>query len=301
MEPRTPKAPPDPAIAREMATARLSLAFTLDSVAQGLTGLKTVDALLVLAINQANIAPLTRDTKARRDYGALSAPAPDERRRPASINAIAASLHLPFETARRHVHQLEAQGVCVSQGRGVIIPEAYLTSPAYLQDVMALAERLRRLYWDLRAEGLLDDLPPSEFPLEAGGAPIRAAARLLADFLLRSTEALARRAPDVISAFILLAIFCESERSTKGVSVADIARRLHMAPETVRRRTTELVAHGLCIRQGQRFLVPEPWQAEPAWRALFRDSANSLNRLMAALAERGIIDAWERMDAARLA
>ena len=96
------------------------------------------------------------------------------------------------------------------------------------------AERLRRLYWDLRAEGLLDDLPASEYPLDAGGAPIRAAARLVSDFLLRSSEALARRAPDVIAAFILLTIFCESCPSAKGSSVADIARRLHMAPETVR-------------------------------------------------------------------
>src|SRR4051812_46636505 len=50
VEQSMPAAPPDPAAAREMATARLSLAFALDSVAQGLTGLKTIDALLVLAI-----------------------------------------------------------------------------------------------------------------------------------------------------------------------------------------------------------------------------------------------------------
>ncbi len=71
-----------------------------------------------MAINQANNAPLTRDPEARARYGGLDALAPDGERRPVSINAVAASLGLPFETVRRRIRRLAAEQVCVAVGRG---------------------------------------------------------------------------------------------------------------------------------------------------------------------------------------
>ncbi|MDZ4372788.1 MAG: Lrp/AsnC family transcriptional regulator, partial [Phenylobacterium sp.] len=192
--------------ARVWTLARLSLGFTLDEVAAGLAGLNPMDALLVLAINQANIAPLTRDPSARRAYGDLQQAAPDHARRPATINAIANSLGVPFETARRRLKRLEDQGVCqIMPGAGVVVPEAWLTSPAYLASVRAAHDRLVRLYADLLAQDLLEPLPPAAYEVD-GGVPMRGAARLIADFLLRSVDALLRVSGDVTSAVTLLAI-----------------------------------------------------------------------------------------------
>ncbi|MET0273034.1 MAG: hypothetical protein ABW360_08595, partial [Phenylobacterium sp.] len=91
---------------RARAVGELSLAFLLDQVTTSIGDLRPRDALLVLAINQANIAPLTRQPDTRRRYGSLEAAAPDEARRPVSVNAVAGSLGLPFETVRRRVRHL---------------------------------------------------------------------------------------------------------------------------------------------------------------------------------------------------
>ena len=132
------------------------------------------------------IAPLTRDPGARARYGQLKAPAPDAERRPVSVNAVAASLGLPFETVRRRVRRLCDEGVCTVGPEGVVVPASFLVSPPYIQSVMLGHERLRRFYFELRTAGFLDDLPGSAYGLE-DAIPMRAAARLIADYILRVT------------------------------------------------------------------------------------------------------------------
>lgn len=277
--------------------AQAALAFTVDQVAQGLTGLKSLDALIVLAVNQANIASLTRDVDARYAYGGLSAPAPDESRRPVSIHAIAQSMQLPFETVRRRIHHLETIGACRQEARGVIIPSAYLSSPAYLQDVLAAHERMRRLYFDLSGQDLLAALPSSNY-LPTDEAPVRAAARLLSDFLLRVADILMRRTEDTLSGLILAAVAADALRlpppghGPLGLTASEAARRLGLPGETVRRRLTQLHADGQCLRgPAARFTVavnPDDPQAE----TFIGEIAGALQRLMAGLAERGVIDSW---------
>lgn len=189
---------------RDRVLAGLSFGFLLDEMANGVGGLEPLDALLVLAINQANIAPLTRDHDARARYGALDAPAPDDVRRPVSINAVAASLGLPFETVRRRIRRLAAEQVCALSPEGVVAPASFLASPAYLQSVLLGHERLRRFYIGLRGAGLAEGLPPPAF--ETDSVPVRAAARLLADYVLRASEGLMREAGNVISVLILVSL-----------------------------------------------------------------------------------------------
>lgn len=277
--------------------ARSALDFTVDQVARGLTGLKTLDALIVLAVNQANIAPLTRDVDARYAYGGLSAPAPDESRRPVSIHAIAMSMQLPFETVRRRLHHLEALGACRQEARGVIVPTAYLSSPAYLQDVLAAHERMRQLYLDLSGEGLLDPLPASNY-LPTDEAPVRAAARLLSDFLLRIADIMMRRAEDTVSGMILAAVVADALRpadhrgAAPGVTASEAARRLGLPAETVRRRLVQLHEAGHCMRDpSARFTAPVAL-GDPAWEPFVGELAATLQRLMAGLAERGVIESW---------
>ena len=72
---------------RDRQIAHLAFNFALDMASHGIPGLKPLESLMMMAINQANIAPLTRDPAARSRYGALEAPAPDDERRPVSVRA----------------------------------------------------------------------------------------------------------------------------------------------------------------------------------------------------------------------
>lgn len=294
---------------RTWTIARLSLSFTLDQVAAGLAGLAPLDALLVLAVNQANIAPLTRDPAARRAYGALEHAAPDAARRPASVNAMANSLGIPFETTRRRLKRLEAQGVCtIVPGAGVLIPETFLTSPAYLESVMAAHERLVGFYGGLLDRDLLDPLPPANYDVDEG-VPLRGAARLISDYLLRALDGLLREGGDVVSSIILLAVVVAALEEVpldgapvgsapfKVIPVAQAARRLGLPNETARRHVAKLTEAGLCRRSaGGVTLVPDLLM-RPAFEHIAEDHAASVQRLFAGLAERGVVAAWEQMGA----
>lgn len=277
--------------------AGLSFAFLRDEMATGIGQLDPLDALLVTAINQANIAPLTRDPAARAAYGGLEAPAPDAARRPVSINAVAASLGLPFETTRRRICRLAAQGVCALSPEGVVAPSAFLASPAYVQSVTASHDRLRQFYDELKAADLLQALPPAAFETET--IPIRAAARLLADYVLRSGEGLLRETGNVISALTLVALIASAlaDESAAGerraLSVRAIASTLRLSPETVRRHVAEMTEDGLCARTSAGLLITDEALERPGVRLLLEDNLGNVQRLLAGLAERGVIQAWE--------
>ncbi|RAK56559.1 hypothetical protein [Phenylobacterium deserti] len=280
---------------RDVQLARLSADFLVEQVAGGLAGLSPTDAVLVLAINQANIVPLTRDPNARAMYGALETPAPDQLRRPVSISAIASSLGLPFETVRRRVRSLETRGICEAAAGGVIVPETFLVSPGYLQSVVGTHNGLRRLFLDAMAAGLVDELPASRFDT-AGSAPVRAAVRLASDFILRTAEQLMAASGDMISAICLLGVLQASlsskEAPPTGIPVAGLARALSAPQETVRRHTQALVERGLCLRGRGGLLISSELLASPALAGFVRANAANSQRLFAGLAERGVIDAW---------
>ncbi|MBX3485698.1 hypothetical protein [Phenylobacterium sp.] len=278
---------------RDVALARLSFAFLLDEMANGVAGLEPFEALLVLAVNQANIAPLTRDPAARARYGQLDAPAPDDERRPVSINAVAASLGLPFETVRRRIRRLAAAGVCTMGAEGVVVPAAFLASPTYLRSVMTGHLRLRAFYFDLAARRLVDDLPGSAYPPERD-VPIRAAARLLSDYVLRTCEGLMREAGNVISTLILTALLVAALGDDPApVPVKAIAAQLRLPAETVRRHVLQMAEDGLCERSVLGVAITPRILARPGLQLLFADNGKHVQRLLAGLAERGVILSWE--------
>lgn len=281
---------------RERELGRLSLAFMLDQAAAGLDGLSSLDAILVMAINQANVAPLTHEPLTRIRHGRLEAPAPDGRRRPVSINAVANSLRMPFETVRRHVRRLEQSGACASVDGGVIVPEAYLASPGYMEGVTRGHRRLVIFFHQANAAGLIEPLPRSAYPPEPA-VPVRAAARLMADYILRTTDALLGMVGDIASVVVLLAIASAESGRT---SVAEIAQRLGMAEETVRRHVKGLIAQGHVLRISTGLVMPYEVMDRPGWRAFQRENAVNVQRLFAGLAERGIIEAWARLIPAAL-
>lgn len=74
-------------------------------------------------------------------------------RRPVSVMSIAHSIGVPYETTRRYVNMLVAEGLCERDGRrGVIVPEDALSRPemaaAYREtfaSINRLATALRRI------------------------------------------------------------------------------------------------------------------------------------------------------------
>lgn len=63
-------------------------------------------------------------------FGELDNLPPDELRRPVTVNALASSLRLPYETARRYVGKLERSGDALRiEGKGVIVPRAAMLRP----------------------------------------------------------------------------------------------------------------------------------------------------------------------------
>ncbi|MGA0607130.1 winged helix-turn-helix transcriptional regulator [Phenylobacterium sp. VNQ135] len=276
---------------REQELGRLALAFMLDQAALGLGGLSSLDAILVMAINQANIAPLTHEPLTRIRHGRLETPAPDARRRPVSINAIANSLRMPFETVRRHVRRLEGLGACASVDGGVIVPESYLASPEYVEGVMQSHRRLILFFHQANAAGLIEPLPRSTYPPEPS-IPVRAAARLLADYMLRTTDALLAAVGDLASVVVLLAVISAEAGRT---SVSGVAHRLGMAEETVRRHVKSLIDEGLVLRISSGLVVPYEVMERPVWQAFLRENAINVQRLFSGLAERGVIEAWARL------
>jgi hypothetical protein len=105
------------------------------------------------------VAQISRSPELQRAYATLDCPPPDELRRPVSISAIANSLRIPFETARRRIAALVELGIVKSAPRGVIIPMGPLNSPFYRMTAEAHYLLIRTLYFRLRGIGLLEDLP----------------------------------------------------------------------------------------------------------------------------------------------
>jgi hypothetical protein len=291
-------------VLRERVIGDLSLDFLVDVVATGIADLDSADALLVMAINQANILPLTRDPAARQRYGDLSAPAPDAERRPISISAVAQSLNLPFETARRHVHRLAALGVCELDNTGVIVPAAFLSSPAYLASLMTVYGRLRTFHDELQSYGLLRPLPESTFP-ETGEGLMRGAARLVSDYMLRVAAGVVRIAGDRASALALLGAaaggteapsFTPAAELRPGtrrpVRPAELSRRLRLPPETTRRQLLRLTSEGVVARMPRGFMVTEQMMAGPRWRAVLKANAGDVQRMFDGLAIRGVVALW---------
>lgn len=288
----------DPA-ARDRLIAFFAFNFVTDMAGHGIPGLKPLEAVLLMAINQANIAPLTRDPAARSRYGALENAAPDEERRPVSIRAVAASMQLPYETARRNVRRLQTKDACVISDAGVVVPTAFMTSAAYMEAARLGHERLHGLYRLLRARGLLEPLPPSNY--QESEPPIRGAVRLMSDYLLRSAEAVGGRTGDLTATLVLLPLLAAAVGAEGAppspLSAGALARRTQLPAETVRRHVLALVAAGTCVSGPAGVTLAEGALEAPAWRGLLRENAIAVQRLYAGLAERGVVDVWEQMAA----
>ena len=113
-----------------------------------------LDALLLSTIAVANVAHLNSDIEQSRAYGDIDHPEPFEIKRPISRNAVALSLGLSYETARRRTQKLLDQGALVEVDGGLV----GANETARPEMVKAMAEQnvvlLRRLIRNLREAGV---------------------------------------------------------------------------------------------------------------------------------------------------
>jgi len=292
----------------------LNLILDLAEVASGRGDL--LDVLVVTAIISANLGHLACDPQLNLRYSHFGRPAPVALRRPISINALAISLHLPFETVRRRVTAQAAQGRIVYTPNGVYAPAATTDNDR----ARGILRRRYDCFWRFREElqraGLV---PPSKFtppPAEDPAAPVAGVNRIITAFWLRSLEPLRRGIPDPLTGLIYLAILRGNVEhllpevvmrharagepapdNCRPVRMADLSRRLSVPYETTRRHVAWLVKEGYCLRiaEGLRF-PPEILHEPGAIRAAVINVAN-MKRMLRQVD--GLMEAQQTAAAAR--
>jgi hypothetical protein len=297
--------------------ARLGAAFAIDLVKLGGFGRDVVDGVLLVAISQANVAQITRDPQLQRAYATLDQAPPDQLRRPVSVSAIAHSLRMPFETARRRIAALAELGVVARTPRGVILPTAPLNSPFYRMFAEAHYAMVRKLYVDLRGVGMLEDPRlHGEAAGDPANPPVRLVVRLSSDYLLRLAEPLTLHVGDMVTAIVLLDLFLANtehlptseagaddvewsaegfvpDRLRRPVRAAVLADRLGIPQETVRRHLLRLEKADRCERKETGYLLPARVLARPPIVKFMEDNRSHLHRLFAGLADFGVLSEWE--------
>ncbi len=272
----------------------LCLAFSAQLIPNGFRKQghrSAIDVLLMLAIAQANLAPMARDAEFQKTYSGLEASPPDEMRRPARVRSIAVSLGVPQETARRRVASLVEAGILVMRDDGVIMPQAFTNSSRALQTAIDTWAVFTAFYANLRRAGALAPVEPapSDQP-----PPLRQMMRLWTNHFLRLIEALLPMVGDPFAVVMLFAIL-DGSLTTEGkpVSASAIARALGLPFESVRRNALRITDNGLCEKVGRGYLIPPELMEEPRWRAFSERHAQVLMRFFAAMREQNLLGWWE--------
>ena len=272
-----------------------------------------LDPLIFTAILDANMTPVNRDPKLRVLYGG-DISAPDELRRPVSINAVAQSLRLPFETVRRRINGLAVTGHCVVEGRGVIVPHAAVTSPAYGAIQRGRYDRARLFYQQLKAIGALSADGVANANAPTAQPLIRAANRTLSGYMLRASNDLIALTGDALSSLILLQLTLDNTADltaaelaawagdppslAQAIRIAALAKTLRLSPETARRHVMRLESRGFCQRLNHGLVALAPPAVWPDLARLMAANLINIQRLFAALRELDILAAWDTPDTA---
>jgi hypothetical protein len=237
----------------------LALAFVRDVANISRDGGDLLEPLVFAAIVQANQAALRSDPEVRRRYGDSGEAIPDDLRRPISVNAVAQSLGLPFETARRKVRQLAARGDCVSTPAGVYVPRAAIISARHAAIQVRRMARLARFQQDLVSAGFLAEPRPLRPEL------VRTINRALSEYMLRSCDRLIQLAGGVLPGFVLLGLCAANTEGHNGGDAASapctaraLADQLATPMETVRRHLVALRDRGQARRTATGWVAADP-------------------------------------------
>lgn len=308
---------PNRSVAEARITNRLALRYVLDVIAIARGDRHLLDNLLITTITQANVSTISRRADLQVTYAGEAEAPPDDMRRPVSINAVATSLGLPFETTRRRIKGLARQGLCRIVDGGVIVPTEILTSAEYLQNAYKAYERLRAFYYELRDLDLLAPLPRPTVALTGQQVPIRPTARLAADYVLRNIDTILEAVGDLVEGIVLLEIFRANvenlpneQRGRDGVEPTDfvpdnlrtpvrinaLAKRVGLPGETTRRHVMNLVEAGFVQRSPSGFIVPSGALARGRLVIFMSENLTNLHRMFSGLAQLGVLDVWDQLN-----
>jgi hypothetical protein len=296
---------------RDLEVVRASLTYVRDMVHITRGDREPLDALIFTAALDANMSLVDRDASLHGAYGGATASAPDDLRRPVSMNAMAQSLGLPFETVRRRLLRMARAELCVIGPRGVVIPHRAVTSTAYAAEQRARFDRTRVLFRTLVD---LDAAPVGTMRAwPASGPPVRAVNWAVSAYALRACGGLIDLTGNVATSLVLLELALanmltlspaalagwvrDPVRFGVPVRIAALAALVRLPGETVRRHLHALAALGFSVRRPNGFVAAAPDTVAPTLARLVRANSEHLRRLLHRLDQLGVLTAWdERLD-----
>ncbi len=126
--------------------ARVLLAFALRSLETFAVLYNDFTAGAIAAsIVAANIRHVTQDVVLARRYAAEDTLPPDEIRQPIALRELSRILDIPFETLRRRVATMVADGTVEWKGDGVIVPTRVLSSDRHIANNRRIARHFEQM------------------------------------------------------------------------------------------------------------------------------------------------------------
>lgn len=237
-------------------------------------------------------------------HGAGHASGEGRRAKAISINALAASLGRPFETMRRHIHALCAQGLCARGPAGVTVPEAVHCRPEIQALFRSNHDALVRMVEDFGGFGM--SLPETRPRLTYDWHMGLAAAH---DVLLTGIEFHAHRYQSWTDMVLANAVLCANARPLaksrdlamayaedgtippeglcQPVSTGAVARALGLPASTAHRRVAAMIEAGTLARRARGVVLAEAMRTDPAWIEERRTSMLHVRQILIRLAAGG--------------
>lgn len=287
----------------------------LDLLEQARGPFNPVDGLILLGVLQANVASLLTGPEQQLAFGRFETVPPDEVRRPIKITGLAAATGLPFETVRRRTIRLAEAGACTITPSGVLVPQRHLATPSMAEAISGFDRILQDAYGRLVALHFFDGHPlPTARHDTGASAPLRAGARIAADYLLRLMPLMGKRFGGVVRALIVMQLIRENTQTLGDVrnvyeidsrppwvpdalkrpaSVTQVASRLRLQNETVRRHMRRLAQEGMIAQVGRGYIVTAEALVDAGIPELIDENNLSLRRLYRALALVGAVRTWD--------
>lgn len=141
---------------RDRLALRISTEYMLRSIdlMTRVVGGDLVKGLIFVAVVQANTQHIVQDETLSQTWSEAEDKVPDENRRPVSVHALSVSLGIPYETTRRYVNKLLADGYCIRVRRGLVVPSEVLAREDMVTALRRNYANLQRLVSTLRRAGV---------------------------------------------------------------------------------------------------------------------------------------------------
>ncbi|MET0336225.1 MAG: Lrp/AsnC family transcriptional regulator [Caulobacter sp.] len=295
---------------RHIRIALTSLRYVRDCAAITRGDRDAHDAFILSTIANVSAAFLNQATEESAHFATAGSPAPDELLRPISINALAQSLGMPFETVRRRVAGLREEGLIGVTPAGAVILSRTLASPAYTAMVAAHFERAKQFYWDMKALEALPPLAAATAPERLSSElPIRVVSRTASDYFLRTAQPLFALCGSLVGASLLAEVVLSNTEemddealarwaadggaSGRPAGMTQIAKAVSVARETARRHASLLEERHFVVVTRRGLIATAPAQLQAHLIQLAATNLADARRFFATIERFGILADWE--------